>query len=358
MVNRIWDLLVIHATLLLIVGCPMAMDADTQQEPPQEQVMPDEPIDLTMVDMDSDGLSAAIEQTLGTSDSLADTDLDGLSDFDEVNDFGTDPLLADTDGDGLSDFDEVHLFGTDPTDADTDSDGLSDLDELIIFDTDPLLADTDDDGLSDGAELDAGSSPLLADTDGDGLSDLLEVALGTSPILGDTDGDGFSDSDELASGTNPLDPTDPTPFIPGDLFSFLTQNETDVLLAMTDTITSQQQILNSECSLEAAREFAGCSARCFTGPPGGTQIQCRDGCRTVANREGCDCDQETSSFAIKSFENAFLQLINTIGFTVLHLSAEQREEVSTFMHDQFDQDQNTFSGCREVDCSTISFLCS
>lgn len=48
---------------------------------------------------------------------------------------------ADTDGDGLSDWDEVHLHGTDPTNPDTDGDGQSDFDEIIAG-TDPLDPDS------------------------------------------------------------------------------------------------------------------------------------------------------------------------------------------------------------------------
>ncbi|MEE2751527.1 MAG: hypothetical protein VX519_08845, partial [Myxococcota bacterium] len=58
---------------------------------------------------------------------MRDTDLDGLSDQEELE-FGTDPELADTDGDGLDDYEESQL-GTDGTLPDTDGDGYSDFDE-------------------------------------------------------------------------------------------------------------------------------------------------------------------------------------------------------------------------------------
>ncbi len=44
---------------------------------------------------------------------------------------------ADTDGDGLSDYDEIHIYGTDPTNPDTDGDGQSDYEEIVAG-TDPL----------------------------------------------------------------------------------------------------------------------------------------------------------------------------------------------------------------------------
>ena len=40
-----------------------------------------------------------------------------------MNNHNTDPNLADTDGDGLSDYDEVILYNTDPLLVDTDGDG-------------------------------------------------------------------------------------------------------------------------------------------------------------------------------------------------------------------------------------------
>jgi hypothetical protein len=55
-----------------------------------------------------------------------DTDLDGLTDCEEILIYGTDPLDADSDHDGLSDGLEVYLSGTDPNDPDTDGDGCTD----------------------------------------------------------------------------------------------------------------------------------------------------------------------------------------------------------------------------------------
>ena len=58
-------------------------------------------------DNDGDGLFDAYETLVtGTSTNTVDTDLDGLSDAEELS-FGTDPLLADTDGDGLPDSSET-----------------------------------------------------------------------------------------------------------------------------------------------------------------------------------------------------------------------------------------------------------
>ena len=57
----------------------------------------------------------------------------------------------DADGDGLFDAAELLVHGTSTNAVDTDLDGLSDGEELA-FGTDPLDPDTDGDGLSDGAE--------------------------------------------------------------------------------------------------------------------------------------------------------------------------------------------------------------
>ncbi len=50
-------------------------------------------------------------------------------------------------------------LGTDPLDADSDDDGLSDGEEVDDHGTDPNDADTDDGGVSDGDEVTAGTDP-------------------------------------------------------------------------------------------------------------------------------------------------------------------------------------------------------
>lgn len=46
---------------------------------------------------------------------LIDTDLDTISDWDELFIYATSPYLEDTDGDGLSDYEEVFTYKTSPT---------------------------------------------------------------------------------------------------------------------------------------------------------------------------------------------------------------------------------------------------
>ena len=160
---------------------------------------PPSPTDLDPAsDLDTDGLTAFEEFTLGTDPNEADTDGDGLTDGEEINGTAgarpvTNPLLADTDGDGLTDLVETNTAtwsspsdtGTDPTDPDTD-------------------------GIKDGAEtntgtlvdrFDTGTDPHNADTDLDGVGDYYEVvAAGTDP----------HDDQDLPNVPYPLPDPDPS----------------------------------------------------------------------------------------------------------------------------------------------------
>ena len=68
----------------------------------------------------------------------------------------------DPDQDGLPTSDEVAI-GTDPYRYDTDMDGLSDFQEVTQFSTDPKKADTDEDGVNDGTERDRKTDPRVSD---------------------------------------------------------------------------------------------------------------------------------------------------------------------------------------------------
>ncbi len=166
-------------------------------------------------DSDFDGLLDGEEvHDWGTDPLDPDTDNDTLLDGEEVNVWGTDPTLFDTDGGGAADAQEVLFDGTDPLDptddmlqVDTDLDGLTDFEEENLYGTDPLDADTDDDGLTDGEEiLDTNTNALDPDTDNDGLDDGPEIDLGTNPLNADTDFDGLEDGDEVLENTDPFDP--------------------------------------------------------------------------------------------------------------------------------------------------------
>lgn len=107
--------------------------------------------------------------------SKEDSDKDGLPD-DEEYIGGTDPYKADTDDDGLSDYEEIYIYKTNPLSKDTDNDNLTDFQELIC-NTDPLLKDTDGNGITDDLE----------DFDHDGRTNYEEFILGNDPLLSDSD---------------------------------------------------------------------------------------------------------------------------------------------------------------------------
>ena len=155
------------------------------------------------LDADNDGLTNLQEFIQGTNPTLSDTDNDGLTDGDEINNYNTNPLEADSDNDGLSDGLEVLNYHTDPLKSDSDDDGLTDEEEINTYITNPLSSDSDNDGLSDGFEVLYGFNPNAdngdnnLDSDGDGLTTLEEFQLGSNPTLADTDGDGLNDGDEV-----------------------------------------------------------------------------------------------------------------------------------------------------------------
>lgn len=71
----------------------------------------------------------------------------------------------DLDGDTLTNGQEKE-YGTDYNSFDTDKDGLSDSDEINEHKTDPLKLDTDGDSIDDGAEIALKLNPLSKETDG------------------------------------------------------------------------------------------------------------------------------------------------------------------------------------------------
>lgn len=166
----------------------------------------------------------------GTDAQLHDTDLDGLSDWQEIKPSTVSATYSVVD-DATLPLDSIyevsytnnltvavvvarHPLGYDPTDpfnttklspiiADTDGDGLSDWAEIFTHGTDPLDVDTDDDGDWDGVDAD----PLVyfvacTDCDSDGVTDSLEAGLNLDPTDADTDDDGLNDGDEEINGFN------------------------------------------------------------------------------------------------------------------------------------------------------------
>ena len=123
-------------------------------------------------DSDRDGLTDAVEEYFATKPLEQDTDGDGLSDYFEIAHSQTDPLVMDTDGNGVMDGAEdpdgdkltnleEQAKGSDPLMADSDLDGLSDLDEVKCHNTNPAKSDSDNDGADDGWELEHGYDPTV-----------------------------------------------------------------------------------------------------------------------------------------------------------------------------------------------------
>ncbi len=168
-------------------------------------------------DTDGDTLSDGEEiKKYGTNRFLADTDGDGVEDWDEIWSSEFDPLVDesanDADGDGLSDLDEYFEYDTNRYETDSDDDGLSDYDEVVVHGTNPEKCDTDNDELTDYEEVMIHeTSPGDSDTDDDGLPDGWEVLYNLNPQSknghdgadGDPDGDGFINTKEYALNTNP-----------------------------------------------------------------------------------------------------------------------------------------------------------
>lgn len=218
---------------------------------------------MYMKDADHDLLSAREEALNGTTDMNADTDGDGLGDFEEirmgwtVNIDDQIPYTArsrgfaeDFDADNIDDIDEK-ACGLDPVRIDTDQDGISDLDEIsgytivdaggetvlhvpayagtVILDGGDGMISTTPAGddmaeatgeITPGAVLVSSGPNAVIDTTpaGDDYIAVTHDALpgdcfggiyATSPLAADTDGDTVSDGSELAialgSPNNPDD---------------------------------------------------------------------------------------------------------------------------------------------------------
>ncbi len=177
-------------------------------------------------DSDTDGLSDFEEViTYSTDPNSIDSDSDLMSDYFEVF-YGLNPnnpsdANNDSDVDGLTNLQEF-TYGTNPYLRDTDLDSISDGDEVNIYHTNPLSSDSDDDSLSDSYEIYSALDPLTKDNitddiDNDLLTTLEESFLLTNASDWDTDDDGFSDGYEYYHFTDPLDPLDyPTIVVPKD----------------------------------------------------------------------------------------------------------------------------------------------
>lgn len=97
------------------------------------------------------------------------------------------------DNDGLS-IDKEQQLGTDPNSADTDCDGITDYEET----NGGQPVDTDQDGTIDA---------LDSDSDSDGRSDTVERANGTNPLERDSSPDAITDPNNTSGPDSPKAPT-------------------------------------------------------------------------------------------------------------------------------------------------------
>jgi hypothetical protein len=124
-------------------------------------------------------------------------------------------VRLDSDGDGLSDSDELNELGTDPTDLDSDDDGLTDGASVVPVASYPGGTDANNDGIVEG-EADSGTDPNDPDSDNDGIRDGAEVAGGTNPndaaptisILQPSAGSDFSIGEIIRLSGSAADPED------------------------------------------------------------------------------------------------------------------------------------------------------
>ena len=146
-------------------------------------------------------------------------------------------VVADTDGDGLDDYEEVAVYGTDPCEEDSDGDGLPDTWECHYCDDgfDPVVPNVNDAGLGTGPD---------DDLDLDGLTNREEYEWGTDPGEPDTDGDGVDDGSEVEVGFDPVDAVDQMPVLWMQLVGDLDEGE----------VKSESQTF----TIPAARTFFAC----------------------------------------------------------------------------------------------------
>jgi RHS repeat-associated protein len=194
-------------------------------------------MDAKNTDADSDGATNQEEYAEGSDPFSLDTDLDGISDGDELHIVrleipGISLALWDSDGDWISDYDEWHGFNgvvydngqlpnfANASYSDYDGDSVKNPDDP--YPTDPLNNDGDGDGLDDSIDPAPGDvtnyssfnatawyGDALADTDEDGISNFLDTyPLDPTNLSDDRDSDGIlNDSDPFPDNSENYSPT-------------------------------------------------------------------------------------------------------------------------------------------------------
>jgi hypothetical protein len=163
-------------------------------------------INVTVSDIDSDGVADTVDAFPTDETETVDTDSDGVGDNGDV--FPEDPLeSADTDTDGIGDNSDA--FPNDETETvDTDSDGVGDNSD--VFPDDPTeSADTDEDGVGDNGDAFPTDQTETIDSDSDGVGDNTDTFPNDATETIDTDNDGAGDNGDAF-------PTDQTETIDSD----------------------------------------------------------------------------------------------------------------------------------------------
>lgn len=104
-------------------------EAKTEQPVKTEQPAVIDTADVATSTNTSGNENVVAEQGSAGSIGASDADQDGLTDQEEGS-IGSNPLKADSDDDGLFDYEEVKVYGSDPTKNDTDGDSFLDGSEV------------------------------------------------------------------------------------------------------------------------------------------------------------------------------------------------------------------------------------
>lgn len=192
---------------------PDLLDIDVagHDDDPTLSTMGDAVSDEIGIDQDGDGLEDPAEAGVGSDPTDADSDDDGLTDREEVEDHASDPTDCDSDGDEIADGTEGGV--TEPLDDTDTGAGCFAADGDASTTTDPTAADSDAGGALDGSEdrnhdgavdeweTDPNDANDDEDVDGDRIADAVEEYCGGED-QDDGDGDGVADIDEGLADTD------------------------------------------------------------------------------------------------------------------------------------------------------------